>query len=91
MEKAHRVLSNSPEIERRILQALSKGASRHSELVSLLEEGSSTDLTPALERLQQEGLVRRRSGDGEGPDIHRYELSGLGRHTQLAIDEIEGG
>lgn len=89
-EQARRILAQSSEIESQILRSLSEGARRHSELDAVLDGGDGPNVTQALERLQREGLIRRRSGDGSEPDVHRYELSGLGHHTLLAIDEIGG-
>lgn len=86
---ARRTLAQSSGLDQRILTSLSKETQRRSELEAIFDGAADRKLTAALERLQREGLIRRRSGDGEGQDIHRYELSSLGRHTLLAIDEIQ--
>lgn len=87
--QARRIVAHSSDLDQRILASLSEEAKRYSELEPVLDGVNDQNLTAALERLQREGLIRRRSGDGEGRDIHRYELSGLGQHTLLAIEEIE--
>lgn len=89
VQQACRIIAKSSDIDRRILESLSEGAKRYSELKPVLDGRNDHNLTVALERLQREGLIRRRSGGGEGRDIHRYELSGLGHHTLLAIEEIQ--
>lgn len=89
VQQACRIVAQSSDIDRRILRSLSEGAKRYSELKPVLDGRNDHNLTVALKRLQREGLIRRRSGGGEGRDVHRYELSGLGRHTLLAIDEIQ--
>lgn len=88
IKRACRIIAQDTDIDERVLRSLSDGAKRYSELKPVLDGRHDHNLTVALKRLQQEGLVRRRSGRGEGQDIHRYELSGLGHHTLLAIDEI---
>lgn len=88
IKRACRIIAQDTDIDERVLRSLSEGAKRYSELKPVLDGRHDHNLTVALKRLQQEGLVRRRSGRGEGRDIHRYELSGLGHHTLLAIDEI---
>lgn len=89
VKQACRIIAQSSDIDRRILRSLAEGAKRYSELKPVLDGRNDHNLTVALKRLQREGLVRRRSGGGEGRDIHRYELSGLGHHTLLAVDEIQ--
>lgn len=89
IQQGCRIIAQSSDIDRRVLESLSEGAKRYSELKPVLDGRNDHNLTVALDRLQREGLIRRRSGDGGGRDIHRYELSGLGHHTLLAIEEIQ--
>lgn len=87
---ARRLLAQSSDLDQRILASLSEETQRYSGLGASLDGIDEQNLTAALERLQSDGLIRRRSGEGQGQDIHRYELSALGCHTLLAIDEVQG-
>lgn len=88
VKRACRIIAQGTDIDERVLRSLAEGAKRYSELKPVLDGRHDHNLTVALKRLQEEGLVRRRSGRGDGRGIHRYELSGLGHQTLRMIGRI---
>lgn len=87
---ARRSVDQSSQLEEEFLTLLTEEALRHSQMESTLRGPKEDKLNGALRWLQHEGLIRQRSGDGDGQSIHRYELFGLGYHTLVAIDDIQG-
>ncbi len=83
------ILGRDTDLDRRILSALAEEPHRYSELKPLLGGRGDHNLTVALQRLQDKGVVERRTSAREHPVVHRYSLSSLGEHVLRYVEGIE--
>lgn len=75
---AHKLLGKENALDQKILMALVGRPRRFSEFEPLLEGKAKNNLTAALTRLRNEGLVDQRVEARRKPAIARYELTDLG-------------
>jgi DNA-binding HxlR family transcriptional regulator len=75
---AHLLLGKKNDLDRRILIALVGRPRRFSELEPLLKGKAKNNLTTALHRLREQGLIDQRIEAKKQPATSRYELSELG-------------
>jgi DNA-binding HxlR family transcriptional regulator len=80
-------LANKPGLELAILQALIGRPKRYTELKPLLGGRRDHNLTRALRRLRNEGVLRQRSDVSQDPPVDSYELSDLGVRVVMALME----
>lgn len=75
---AHKLLGKKNHLDRRILEQLVGRPRRFSELEPLLEGKAKNNLTAALARLRNDGLIDQRVEAQRRPLVKRYELTELG-------------
>lgn len=80
-DKARSVSARGPGPDERILETLGESAKRRTQLSSSLADQDDETFAASLERLHNEGLVRRRAIQEDGCVAYRYELSGLGQQV----------
>lgn len=88
LQLAHELLGQGEGLQAKILHRLIGRPLRYSELKPLLEGRSDNNLTVALRRLQEMGLVSRRTDARRKPPVHAYELTPLGVQVILAMESI---
>lgn len=82
---AHRLLGKKSDVDLRVLRRLEESPQRYRDLKTLLEGAADNHLTVALERLQDDGLVRRTSDLAQAPPVHVYVPTELGLQVLAAI------
>lgn len=94
--QARELMGKESDLDLRILFDLLGAPKRYSELQPLLGDRGDHNLTVALERLQDRGLVTRQTDAREDPPTHTYQVTELGVqtalhvHTSRVIDEAQG-
>lgn len=86
---AYRLVARESPLDRSVLRELLGRPKRYAELKPLLGEKGDHNLTVSLKRLQEWGLIERRTDARREPAIHAYELTPLGIQTVLAIQTIK--
>lgn len=76
---AYKLLGKDNTLDKEIMFRLVGRPQRYSELKPLLGDKHDHNLTMALERLRDDGLLRRRTDFREGSQVDSYELSELGK------------
>lgn len=76
---AYKLLGKDNTLDKEILFRLVGRPQRYSELKPLLGDKNDHNLTMALERLRDDGLINRRTDFRREPAVDSYELSGLGQ------------
>lgn len=85
---AYHLISRKNPLDRRILYELLGHPKRYSELKHLLQGKRDNNLTVALKRLDENGLVVRFTHLGTDPVIHEYEITDLGILVVLTMERI---
>lgn len=86
---AYRLIARESPLDRAILHELIGRPKRYADLKPLLGEKADNNLTVALKRLQEWGLIERRTDARREPVVHSYELTPLGIQVILAIPAIQ--
>lgn len=76
---AHKILGKDNPLDKEILLSLVGEPHRYSDLKPLLGDKRDHNLTMALDRLRDDGLVRKRSDLREDPPVDRWRLTELGK------------
>lgn len=83
---AYQLLGKKSRLDMEVLDNLVGQPRRYTELRDALIQGrTDTPLTRALQRLQRDGLIRRRSDVSQSPPIDRYELTDLGADVLFTV------
>src|SRR5689334_3888596 len=85
---AYELTAEPGDLRRAVLRQLVGRPRRYSELRPLLKGRRDHNLTVALQRLQRDGLVDRRTDARRAPVVHSYELTPLGIEALLAMETI---
>lgn len=94
--QARELMGKESDLDLRILFDLLGAPKRYSDLKPLLGDRGDHNLTVALERLQDRGLVDRRTDARGDTATHTYQVTDLGvqvalhAHTSRVIDEAQG-
>lgn len=86
---AYRLVARESPLDRAVLLELVGRPKRYAELKPLLGDKGDNNLTVALKRLQEWGLIERRTDARQEPAVHTYELTPLGIQVVLAIPAIQ--
>lgn len=85
---AYGLLGKASDLDRRILHECLGRPKPYGELRPLLAGRRDHNLTAALQRLQRDGLLLRRTDARREPMVHAYELSPLGIEVVLALQAL---
>lgn len=86
---AYRLVARESPLDRAVLVELIGRPKRYGELKPLLGDKNDHNLTVSLKRLQDWGLIDRRTDARREPVAHTYELTPLGIQVVLAIPAIQ--
>lgn len=86
---AYRLVARESPLDRAVLHELIGRPKRYGDLKPLLGDKGDHNLTVCLRRLQEWGLIERRTDARQEPAVHAYELTPLGIQTVLAIQTIK--
>lgn len=89
LQTAHRLLGKESPLDRQILQKVLGSPARFRELRPLIEGRSDNVLTLALDRLEDEGLIKRRADASGDAVVPRYHVTDFGTQVLATMDLLE--
>lgn len=89
VQAAHRILGKESPLDRQVLRHLAREAARFRDLRPFLDGRSDNVLTVALDRLEDEGLLKRRLDASARPAVPRYVLTAQGRQVVGMMDLLD--